>query len=220
MTTLYPELMQKIAKKKTPAAIEHAGKVDPERKTYPISRFLTSPQGGAVRGALSAVGGGPVTMLGSAAMGAAGQVPARAMDARAARGRARLGRKGVFTSDDQVIKALRAAGEKVTKGDSRTFPISRFFTSPEVSAGIGSLLGVGATASQLPLLKFKTKGGALAALLASGIIGGGMGGGTMALYRAMTARGSKGRAAKRRRGLTESDRKVIQALIAAEKSKK
>lgn len=86
------------------------GKVDPKGKTYPISRFMTSPAtaagaAGISYGALF----GPKIGVPAAAMAAGSQAILRAAEARANIGRSRKGRKGTLPSDKKVLKALKEA---------------------------------------------------------------------------------------------------------------
>jgi len=93
------------------------GKVDPKGKTYPISRFMSSPTAAAATtgGQFAALGAAhnPKSALlmgaGGALYGGALQAGYRAANARANIGRARKGRKGTLPSDKKVLKALKAA---------------------------------------------------------------------------------------------------------------
>jgi len=86
------------------------GKVDPKGKTYPISRFMTSPiTGAAVTGGAYTALGGPKLGLVGAGIGAGSQAILRAAEARANIGRSRKGRKGTLPSDKKVLKALKEA---------------------------------------------------------------------------------------------------------------
>ena len=155
---------------------------------YTGSRALTSlipglAIGGGVGAAAGAqMAGGKGALLGGllgAAYGGANKSIGRVLQARATRGRAAAGSKGSTESEQQVIDALRASGDK-----SGTNPIARALTSNAMGTTVGGLYG----ASQGARV-----GGPKAALLGA-LIGGGVGYAGNRISRAIGARAQKGRA--------------------------
>ena len=198
---------------------KYAAKKDRDKKTYPFSRFLTSPEAlGALR---ATTGGARGASIGGLAGGAAGAIvggvggavaPAisRVINARAQMGRARDNQRGVTASERRVLKALRA---KKSGRKGSTNPISRALTSIPLAAVIG---GTGGSITGALMSKRR---------LAGALIGGGLGsvggGAGAAINRIISARASRGRANKKQKGgIGSSDAKVIKALRAYEKRKK
>ena len=112
-----------------------------DESKYTGSRALTSVVPGvAVTGGVGALAGaqmagGKGAILGGllgGLYGGANKSLGRILQARATRGRAAAGSKGSGESEQQVIDALRASGDK-----SGTNPISRALTSSAVAAGGG-----------------------------------------------------------------------------------
>ncbi len=155
---------------------------------YTGSRALTSMiPGVAAGGGLGALAGAQMAggkgallggLLGSA-YGGANKAVGRVLQARATRGRAAAGEKGTTASEQQIIDALRASGDK-----SGTNPISRALTSNAVGTAAGGVYGATQGARV---------GGAKAALLGA-LLGGGVGYAGNRISRAIGARAQKGRA--------------------------
>jgi len=127
--------------------------------------------------------------------------------------------------DEFLTFAGEVEGElmKTAKEDKRTFPISRALTSANMGGAYGGLAGAveGAGAGALLAKKLGISRNKAAALGAAGLgtLGVGLGYGSTVLGRAVQGRAQRGRARVGTKGHTESDRKVIEALRKAGKSK-
>ena len=160
-----------------------------DESKYTGSRALTSLiPGVAATGAVGALAVGQMAGCKGALLGGflgglyggANKSYGRILQASATRGRAAAGEKGTTESEQQVIDALRASGDK-----SGTNPISRALTSTGVASGVGA--GYGAMQGA------RLGGGAKAALIGA-LIGGGTGYAGNRISRAIGARAQKGRA--------------------------
>ena len=126
----------------------------------------------------------------------------RAIQARATMGRAAVAKKGLTGTERGILQTLQGKTPVTKGGRLKTYPISRFLTSP---------VAMGTTAATLTLPAAVAAGPFAPMVLASSA---GLTAGRVGLGRATAARGYIGRAASPKvvKGILPSDKRVIEAI--------